>query len=85
VKLPHDRNILPYLRYLRHPGKLFQIIVLLSLFAPLTTSASNPMVYIYNSPESRLDVRYLYHWEILKTALDKKTNTALIAWNRQNE
>ena len=29
------------------------------------------MTYIYHPPESRLDVRYLYHWEILKTALEK--------------
>jgi ABC-type amino acid transport substrate-binding protein len=29
------------------------------------------MTYIYNAPESPLDVRYLYHWEILRTALEK--------------
>lgn len=29
------------------------------------------MTYIYNAPESSLDVRYLYHWEILRTALEK--------------
>lgn len=29
------------------------------------------MTYIYDAPESTLDVRYRYHWEILKTALDK--------------
>lgn len=34
----------------------------------------NPMAYIYNAPESNLDVRYNYQWEILKTAL-KKTET----------
>jgi hypothetical protein len=27
--------------------------------------------YIYHPPESALDVRYLYHWEILRTALEK--------------
>lgn len=31
------------------------------------------MTYIYHPPESSLDVRYLYHWEILRTALDKTT------------
>ena len=30
-----------------------------------------PMTYIYHPPESRLDVRYIYHWEILRTALEK--------------
>jgi len=29
------------------------------------------MVYIYNSPESNLDNRYDYQWEILKAALEK--------------
>jgi hypothetical protein len=29
------------------------------------------MEYIYNAPESENDQRYRYHWEILKTALDK--------------
>ena len=29
------------------------------------------MTYIYHRPESPLDVRYLYHWEILRTALEK--------------
>lgn len=31
------------------------------------------MVYIHHPPESALDVRYHYHWEILRTALDKTT------------
>ena len=31
------------------------------------------MSYIYHPPESALDVRYLYHWEILRTALEKTT------------
>ena len=29
------------------------------------------MTYVYHPPESSLDVRYLYHWEILRTALEK--------------
>jgi len=32
---------------------------------------SRPMEYIYHPPESALDVRYVYHWEILRTALEK--------------
>ena len=31
------------------------------------------MTYIYHPPESSLDVRYLYHWEILRTALERTT------------
>jgi ABC-type amino acid transport substrate-binding protein len=34
-------------------------------------SAQQPMRYIYNAPESALDVRYEYHWEILRTALER--------------
>jgi len=34
---------------------------------------THTMTYIYHPPESSLDVRYLYHWEILRTALDKTT------------
>ncbi len=30
-----------------------------------------PMRYVCNSPESKLDVRYQYHWEILRTALER--------------
>jgi len=33
--------------------------------------AGEPMRYLYNAPESSLDKRYLYHWTILKTALEK--------------
>ncbi|MEA2238349.1 MAG: hypothetical protein QOC81_3073 [Thermoanaerobaculia bacterium] len=31
------------------------------------------MTYVYHAPESPLDVRYEYHWEILRTALEKTT------------
>jgi ABC-type amino acid transport substrate-binding protein len=31
------------------------------------------MTYVYHAPESKLDVRYEYHWEILRTALEKTT------------
>jgi len=33
--------------------------------------AEDAMRYLYNAPESGLDKRYLYHWTILKTALEK--------------
>jgi hypothetical protein len=47
---------------------------LLAVFACLAMHAAHAdqaATYIYNAPESDTDVRYLYHWEILKTALDK--------------
>jgi hypothetical protein len=34
-------------------------------------AADAVMKYVYHPPESSLDVRYLYHWEILRTALEK--------------
>lgn len=34
-----------------------------------------PMMYIYNAPESPIDVRYEFHWEILRSALEKTTGT----------
>jgi hypothetical protein len=45
------------------------------LFALLTAcSSASEMTYIYNAPESQLDKRYEYHWEILRTALEKTTD-----------
>jgi ABC-type amino acid transport substrate-binding protein len=46
-------------------------VVLLSVSPPVF--ADKVMTYIYHPPESPLDVRYLYHWEILRTALEKTT------------
>jgi ABC-type amino acid transport substrate-binding protein len=42
--------------------------VLTALFLAVLAA---PMQYIYHPPESALDVRYVYHWEILRTALEK--------------
>ncbi|HEY2324191.1 MAG TPA: transporter substrate-binding domain-containing protein, partial [Thermoanaerobaculia bacterium] len=33
--------------------------------------AKPAMRYVYDGPESARDVRYLYHWDILRTALEK--------------
>lgn len=44
-------------------------VVLLTICPPVF--ADKAMTYIYHPPESPLDVRYLYHWEILRTALEK--------------
>jgi ABC-type amino acid transport substrate-binding protein len=43
------------------------------LYASIAAAAPREMVYIHHPPESALDVRYLYQWEILRTALDKTT------------
>jgi len=42
-----------------------------AVLVALITSGQAPMEYIYHPPESALDVRYVYHWEILRTALEK--------------
>lgn len=55
-------------------SKFFFLLALgLTLASAHAVCAVGPdvMVYRYNGPESSLDVRYLYHWEILKTALDR--------------
>lgn len=38
---------------------------------PPESSEAATMTYVYNAPESKLDARYTYHWEILRTALEK--------------
>jgi ABC-type amino acid transport substrate-binding protein len=46
--------------------------MLASVFLVLLISGTPaPMEYIYHPPESPNDVRYVYHWEILRTALDR--------------
>lgn len=49
--------------------KLF--VVLLLLAVTRSARADDVMTYVYHAPESSHDVRYLYHWEILRTALEK--------------
>jgi len=46
---------------------------LLALLLVSFTARAQVMMYIYHAPESSLDVRYLYHWEILRTALERTT------------
>ena len=52
--------------------RLFHSVTLAMLLAAAAPPLK-PMTYIYHPPESALDVRYLYHWEILRTALEKTT------------
>jgi ABC-type amino acid transport substrate-binding protein len=53
----------------------FLALFLFLSFAPAAPAshAREAMTYIYDAPESSLDVRYLYHWEILRTALERTT------------
>src|ERR1700712_941799 len=37
----------------------------------VSISSAETMEYRHNAPESPLDQRYLYHWKILETALEK--------------
>ena len=46
-------------------------MIVLFLFALVTSGTPAPMEYIYHPPESANDVRYVYHWEILRTALER--------------
>ncbi|HXH39647.1 MAG TPA: ABC transporter substrate-binding protein [Thermoanaerobaculia bacterium] len=50
----------------------FLALLLVIASAPCA-HAQGAMTYIYHAPESSLDVRYLYHWEILRTALERTT------------
>jgi len=52
--------------------RLFHSVTLAMLLAA-AAPPPKPMIYVYHPPESPLDVRYLYHWEILRTALEKTT------------
>ena len=51
-------------------GTRWSAFLLLLLLVSFTARAQ-VMTYIYHAPESSLDVRYLYHWEILRTALER--------------
>jgi hypothetical protein len=42
-----------------------------ALLAPGLARSGEPMTYVYNAPESPGDVRYEYHWEILRSALER--------------
>ncbi|HYI10433.1 MAG TPA: hypothetical protein VEK57_15340 [Thermoanaerobaculia bacterium] len=56
------------------PSSLLRGAALLAVLAGWSASASAaaaPMRYVFHPPESSRDVRYLYHWEILRTALEK--------------
>ena len=46
-------------------------IPFLLLLAAAQSASAAAMRYVYHPPESSLYVRYQYHWEILRTALEK--------------
>jgi hypothetical protein len=50
------------------------IAALLVLCLPVGTIAAGAMRYVYNAPESTLDQRYVYKWEILRTALERTSD-----------
>lgn len=49
------------------------LAILLLIVSAVESHARGVMTYIYDAPESSLDVRYQYHWEILRTALERTT------------
>jgi hypothetical protein len=48
-------------------------LLMLMLVSSASALRAEVMTYVYHAPESSLDVRYLYHWEILRTALERTT------------
>jgi Bacterial extracellular solute-binding proteins, family 3 len=42
---------------------------------PAAPRGDGAMTYVYHAPESALDQRYLYHWDILKNALERTHKT----------
>ena len=58
---------------LAHRVRAVLVFVALCAAAFCAPAARAVDTYIYHPPESALDVRYLYHWEILRTALEKTT------------
>jgi ABC-type amino acid transport substrate-binding protein len=51
------------------PARLCLVVAF--AFAVRSLPAAPPMRYVHHPPESSFDVRYRYHWEILRTALEK--------------
>jgi ABC-type amino acid transport substrate-binding protein len=54
-------------------GTVTRLLVCLLLVLGTSAFPDEAMRYIYDSPESPQDIRYLYQWQILKTALDRTT------------
>jgi hypothetical protein len=50
---------------------ILYILSVWTLVFGVTIVCAQEMIYIYHSPESKDDVRYNYHWEVLKAALEK--------------
>ncbi len=65
------------------------VLVSLTIATRALSAADAVMKYIYHPPESSLDVRYLYQWEILRTALAKTESKwgpyAMVASERMTE
>lgn len=61
----------PPFSLLKSPLRPRGIFLALLCLANAGAHADEPMKYIYDAPESALDQRYLYHWKILATALEK--------------
>jgi ABC-type amino acid transport substrate-binding protein len=60
-------------RKLREVDAARFILFFVALWAIPSMGVDADMQYVFNAPESALDFRYIYHWEILRTALDRTT------------
>ena len=47
------------------------ILLCLLCWGGSLADGNEPMKYVYHAPESMMDTRYLYHWKILATALER--------------
>lgn len=59
----------------RSPGELVVSAVVSLLVLAASSAAQEGMRYVYHAPESPLDRRYDYVWEILKEALERTRGT----------
>jgi ABC-type amino acid transport substrate-binding protein len=53
-------------------GRCWPILLTAALAAlPRAARPDEAMTYVYHAPESALDIRHVYQWEILRTALER--------------
>lgn len=50
-------------------------VALLAAEGPAAARGDEAMTYVYHAPESALDQRYVYHWDVLRTALERTKKT----------
>ena len=65
-------------------GRIFLAFCILFLLSMPKAQASKELTLLYHPPESELDHRYDFHWQVLEAALDAtKKNTEFLNLNPQ--